>query len=61
MPPLLCAALARMEGKVALGEIFRRIPGYEVDHDAKVRFHSSNVTGWRSLPITFPSRLGVGV
>lgn len=52
----LGAALARMEGKVAVEEIFRRIPDYEVDHDAKVRFHSSNVTGWRSLPITFPAR-----
>jgi cytochrome P450 len=52
----LGAALARMEGKVAVEEIFRRIPDYEVDHDAKVRFHSSNVTGWRSLPITFPRR-----
>ncbi|MEZ5168841.1 MAG: cytochrome P450 [Acidimicrobiales bacterium] len=49
----LGAALARMEGKVAIEEIFRRIPDFEVDHDAKVRFHSSNVTGWRSLPITF--------
>ncbi len=46
-------ALARMEGKVALEEIHRRIPDYEVDHDLKVRFHSSNVTGWTNLPITF--------
>ena len=57
----LGAALARMEGKVALEEIFRRIPDYAVDHDAKVRFHSSNVTGWRSLPITFPAAKPVGV
>jgi len=57
----LGAALARMEGKIAVEEIFRRIPDYEVDHDAKVRFHSSNVTGWRSLPITFPARDGVAV
>lgn len=49
----LGAALARMEGKVAMEEVLRRIPDYEVDHDAKVRFHSSNVTGWRSLPVTF--------
>ena len=49
----LGAALARMEGKVALEEIHRRLPDYEVDHDAKVRFHSSNVTGWTSLPIRF--------
>ncbi|GJM36914.1 MAG: putative cytochrome P450 [Acidimicrobiales bacterium] len=52
----LGAALARMEGKVAVEEILRRIPDFDVDHDAKVRFHSSNVTGWRSLPITFTAR-----
>ncbi len=49
----LGAALARMEGKVAVEEIHRRIGDYEVDHDAKVRFHSGNVTGWSHLPITF--------
>jgi hypothetical protein len=55
----LGAALARMEGKVALEQIHRRIPDYAVDHDAKVRFHSSNVTGWTHLPITFtPGRAG---
>lgn len=57
----LGAALARMEGKVAVEEIFRRIPDYQVDHDAKVRFHSSNVTGWRTLPISIPSRPTVAV
>jgi cytochrome P450 len=49
----LGAALARMEGKVAFEEIHRRLPDYEVDHDAKVRFHSGNVTGWSNLPIRF--------
>ena len=49
----LGAALARMEGRVALEEIHRRIPDYTVDHDTKIRFHSGNVTGWTSLPITF--------
>lgn len=49
----LGAALARMEGKVALEQLHRRIPDYAVDHDHKVRFHSSNVTGWTHLPITF--------
>jgi len=57
----LGAALARMEGKVAVEEIFRRIPDFAVDHDAKVRFHSSNVTGWRSLPITFSAAQPVSV
>jgi cytochrome P450 len=49
----LGAALARLEGKVALEEIHRRMPDYEIDHTAKVRFHSGNVTGWSHLPITF--------
>jgi len=49
----LGAALARMEGKVAMEEIHRRIPDYIVDRDRAARFHSGNVTGWTSLPITF--------
>lgn len=49
----LGAALARVESRVALEQIHRRLPDYAVDHRAKVRFHSSNVTGWTSLPITF--------
>ncbi|MGI9603379.1 MAG: cytochrome P450 [Acidimicrobiales bacterium] len=57
----LGAALARMEGKVAIEEILARLPDLEVDHDAKVRFHSSNVTGWLRLPITFSPQVGAGV
>ena len=49
----LGAALARLEGRVALEEIHRRIGDYAVDHDNKVRFHSGNVSGWKSLPIDF--------
>ena len=49
----LGAALARLEGRVALEEIHRRIGDYAVDHDNKVRFHSGNVSGWKSLPIEF--------
>lgn len=49
----LGAALARLEGRVALEEIHRRMGDYTVDHDNKIRFHSGNVSGWRSLPISF--------
>ena len=49
----LGAALARLEGRVALEEIHRRMGDYIVDHDHKVRFHSGNVSGWKSLPISF--------
>ena len=51
----LGAGLARMEARVALEELHRRLPDYEVDHDRKQRFHSGNVTGWTSLPMTFSS------
>ncbi len=49
----LGAALARLESRVALEEIHRRLPDYRVDDATKVRFHSSNVTGWSSLPLRF--------
>lgn len=49
----LGAALARLEGRVALEEIHRRIGDYAVDHDNKVRLHSGNVSGWKHLPISF--------
>ncbi len=56
----LGAALARMEGRVALEQIHHRLGDYEVDHDRKVRFHSSNVTGWEKLPISFTPGAPVG-
>lgn len=49
----LGAALARMEGRVALEQIHARLPDIQVDHDNKVRYHSSNVSGYRHLPVTF--------
>ena len=49
----LGSALARLEGRVALEEIHRRMGDYTVDHDNKVRLHSGNVSGWRRLPISF--------
>jgi cytochrome P450 len=48
----LGAHLARMEARVALTELFTRIRGFEVDEDAAVRVHSSNVRGFAHLPIT---------
>jgi cytochrome P450 len=48
----LGAHLARMEARVALTELFRRIRGYEVDEAGAVRVHSSNVRGFAHLPIT---------
>lgn len=47
------AALARMEGRVALEETLRRFPTWEVDHDRAVRLHTSTVRGYKELPIAF--------
>ena len=48
----LGAHLARMEARVALTELFKRIRGYEVDEANAVRVHSSNVRGFARLPIS---------
>ena len=52
----LGASLARLEGRVALEEFWRRFPGYEVDPDGIVRVHSVNVRGFAALPIAFGAR-----
>ncbi len=46
----LGAALARMEGRVALDEVLQRFPDWTVDLDAAVRARTSTVRGWDSLP-----------
>ena len=48
----LGAHLARMEARVALTELFRRIKGFQVDEANSVRVHSSNVRGFAHLPMT---------
>ncbi|MEE6136797.1 cytochrome P450 [Mycobacterium sp. 050128] len=52
----LGAHLARMEARVALTELFKRIRGYQVDEANAVRVHSSNVRGFAHLPITVEIR-----
>ncbi|MCV7055787.1 cytochrome P450 [Mycolicibacterium gilvum] len=52
----LGAHLARMEARVALAELFKRIRGYEVDEDNAVRVHSSNVRGFAHLPMSVSHR-----
>nr|MDT0664396.1 cytochrome P450 [Micromonospora sp. DSM 115978] len=47
----LGAALARLEGRVAIEETLRRFPVWEVDHDRAVRLHTSTVRGYDKLPI----------
>ena len=45
------AALARMEGRIALEETLKRIPTWEVDHDRTKRLHTSTVRGYAEVPI----------
>jgi cytochrome P450 len=49
----LGAALARLEGRVALEEVFARFPEWEVDWDGAERVHTSTVRGYAKLPIRF--------
>ena len=46
--------LARLEGRIALEEVLRRFPTWEVDWDHAVQAHTSTVRGWESLPVTVP-------
>jgi cytochrome P450 len=46
----LGAALARLEGRVALDEILRRFPDWEVDLGSARLSPTSTVRGWETLP-----------
>jgi cytochrome P450 len=47
----LGAALARLEGRIALEEVLKRFPEWEVDWDHAVQAHTSTVRGWERLPV----------
>jgi cytochrome P450 len=47
----LGAALARMEGRVALDEVLKRWSHWEVDDDNAIRARTSTVRGWTRLPV----------
>jgi cytochrome P450 len=47
----LGAALARLEGRVALDEVLKRFPSWEVDWDNAVQARTSTVRGWERLPV----------
>jgi cytochrome P450 len=47
----LGAALARLEGRVALDEVLKRFPEWEVDWDNAKMARTSTVRGWESLPV----------
>jgi len=47
----LGAALARLEGRVALDEVLQRFPSWEVDWDNAKQARTSTVRGWERLPV----------
>lgn len=47
----LGAALARLEGRVALDEVLSRWPEWDVDWDNAKQAHTAHVRGWEKLPV----------
>src|SRR6478672_1980027 len=47
----LGAALARLEGRVALDEVLNRFPEWEIDYGNVRQAHTSTVRGWASMPV----------
>jgi hypothetical protein len=45
------AALARLEGRVALEEVLKRFPEWHVDYDHAELAPTSTVRGWETLPV----------
>jgi hypothetical protein len=50
------AALARMEARIALGELVSRVESYDIDPGGLRRVHSINVRGLAALPTTVTLR-----
>jgi cytochrome P450 len=44
------APLARLEARIGLGELVKRVASYEVDPSGMARVHSINVRGFATLP-----------
>ena len=51
----LGANLARLEGQIAIDEVLKRFPTWEVDWDNAVQARTSTVRGWERLPVLTPA------
>ena len=51
----LGAALARLEGRIALEEVLRRFPEWEIDTANAAQARTSTVRGWERLPVLTPT------
>ncbi|ROS01219.1 hypothetical protein EDC56_1648 [Sinobacterium caligoides] len=49
----LGAALARLEGRVCMEELFKAYRSYRIDEDSLVRVHSGNVRGFSQMKVRF--------
>jgi cytochrome P450 len=54
----LGANLARLEARVVLSSLVRRVERFDVHLDRALRVHSTSVRGFARLPVTFVPRNG---
>ncbi|MGZ4682447.1 MAG: cytochrome P450 [Acidimicrobiales bacterium] len=52
----LGASLARLEGRVALDELLKRFPEWDIDYDDASLAPTSTVRGWERMPLILPGR-----
>ena len=52
----LGASLARLEGRIALDEVLKRFPEWEVDYDGAKLAPTSTVRGWETMPVLTPTQ-----
>ncbi|RAV18444.1 cytochrome P450 [Mycolicibacterium sp. GF69] len=50
------APLARLEGRIALEEVLKRFPEWEIDIESARRSRTSTVRGWDTMPAVVSSR-----